>query len=236
MLSRRKNYPALKFLIVFCWCVPIVFMMGCSSVQSPSSAALSDETIGIRTIAVVPFQNVIPEDPLVTYVRCPVSGTYFSSSAAYSGAPEQIIEKALVKKLAILSDITIVASDQVTGAYMRTCADSFKEGPIEVARKVGEQAGVDGVLTGYVYRYRERRGYQYAVEEPASVAFGVYLIRVKNGDMVWKGVFDKTQTSLMENILDVKTFIRGHGTWLTAEQLAEAGIDRILQTFPGGMK
>ena len=125
-----------------------------------------------------------------------------------------------------------IAPDQVKGTYMKICAGSFKAKPVEVVSKVGEELGADGVIVGYVYRYRERRGYQYAVEQPASVAFGIYLIRVGNGELLWKGVYDKTQSSLMENILDVKTFIKGRGTWLTAEQLAEAGIDQVFKTFP----
>lgn len=231
-MNRINLCMALRYVMVFCWCVVFVCMVGCSSVQPPSKAGQAGETTGIRTIAVIPFQNIIPEDPSVNYVRCPVSGTYFSSSAAYPGVPEEVVENAFVKKLTMLQDITVVTSDRVKGAYMRACTDSFKARPVEVMRKVGKEIGVDGVLAGYIYRYRERRGYQYAVEQPASVAFGFYLIRVDDGKLVWKGVYDKTQSSLMENILDVKTFIKGHGTWLTADQLAEAGIDRILKTFP----
>ena len=233
MVSRKNLCLGFKYVIVFCGCILIAFMAGCSSAPPSSTAVLTDENPGIRTIAVIPFQNIIPEDPSVNYVRCPVSGTYFSSSAAYSGSPEEIIEKAVVKKLAMRQKITLVTPDQVKGIYMSACAESFKAGPGEIMRKVGEELGVDGVLAGYIYRYRDRRGYQYAVEQPASVAFGFYLLRVKSGEVVWKGVFDKTQSSLMENILDVKTFIKGYGTWLTAAQLAEAGIDRILKTFPG---
>lgn len=231
-MSRRKFCPALRYVVIFCLWIPLAFVTACSSAKPQSSAVLTDETNRIRTIAVIPFQNIIPEDPSVNYVKCPISGTYFLSSAAYSGAPEEIMGKALVKKLSMLSDIALIAPDQVKGTYMKVCADSFKATPVQVVSKVGVELGADCVIVGYIYRYRERRGYQYAVEQPASVAFGIYLVRVGNGELVWKGVYDKTQSSLMENILDVKTFIKGRGTWLTAEQLAEAGIDQVFKTFP----
>jgi len=56
---------------------------------------------------------------------------------------------------------------------------------------------------------------------------------VTDGAFVWKGIFDKTQRTLMENVFDVSTFIRGRGKWVTAEQLSEEGVDKILETFPG---
>jgi hypothetical protein len=99
-------------------------------------------------------------------------------------------------------------------------------------RKVGKELEADGVIMGYVYRYRERKGYPYSVEKPASVAFGIYLIRVSDGALVWKGIFDRTQGSLMENILQVSSFLKHGGKWLTAEELSEVGVDKILKTFP----
>jgi hypothetical protein len=232
---RRKRPYAWWHIIVLCWCFPVALLAGCSSVQSPatSGTAAADEAPVIKTIAVIPFRNIIPEDPSVGYVKCPLSGAYFLSSVPCSGTPEETIEAALVKKMEKYRNITLVEPGRVRGAYLMARSDSLTAEPYNIILKVGVDLGVDAVLAGYIYRYRERRGYAYAVEQPASVAFGIYLLRVKDGAMVWKGVFDKTQSSLMENILDVKTFIKGHGTWLTAKQLAEAGIDQILTTFPG---
>lgn len=233
-MTKRPHPIAWWHTIALCWSL-VAALTGCSSVHSPAEAgnAAADEPPPIRTIAVIPFQNIIPEDPSVGYVKCPLSGAYFLTSAPCSGTPEETIRTALVKKLEKYRNITLIEPGRADEAYRMARSDSLTAEPNEVIRTVGTNLDVDAVLAGYIYRYRERRGYAYAVEQPASVAFGVYLVRVKDGSLVWKGVFDKTQSSLMENILDVKTFIRGHGRWLTATQLAEAGIEHLLTTFPG---
>ena len=91
----------------------------------------------------------------------------------------------------------------------------------------------DGIVVGYVYRFRERKGYPYSVKRPASVAFEIHLVRVKDGAIVWRGNFDKTQTSLMENLLQMSWFFREGGQWVTAEELAREGVERLLDTYPG---
>jgi hypothetical protein len=234
MYIKRNPYNHVKHCSVFLIiAVVILCLSGCSPRQGTKQTSQSDDAFFFHKIAVIPFQNLIPDDPSVTSVPCPVCGAFYSTSP-YPGNPEKIIEMIFVKKLmAGHKKIDLVSVDRARGAYTRIRADSFKEKPYEILKRVGEELGVDGIVAGYVYRYRDRQGYEYGVERPASVAFDIHLLRVKDGKFVWKGVFDKTQTSLMENVLDVVSFIKGHGKWLTAEQLAEEGVDNIVKTFPG---
>ena len=67
---------------------------------------------------------------------------------------------------------------------------------VDAVRKAGAELEADGVIVGFVYRYRERVGYNYAAEKPASIFFEIQLFRSNDGALVWKGIFDKTQTSL----------------------------------------
>jgi hypothetical protein len=76
-------------------------------------------------------------------------------------------------------------------------------------------------------------GYDFSAERPASVAFEIHLLNVKDGSTIWRGVFDKTQKSLMEDVFQASSFFKGGGKWLTANQLAKQGIDEIFKTFPG---
>jgi len=103
----------------------------------------------------------------------------------------------------------------------------------EAIRKVGTELEADGLIIVYVYRYRERRGYDYAVEKPASVSFEIQLFRCRDGVLVWKGIFDKTQTSLMEDMLGASYFIKDRGRWITAKELAAQGMNDTLKRFPG---
>jgi hypothetical protein len=95
-------------------------------------------------------------------------------------------------------------------------------------RKIGELVYADAVLTGRMLRFRERVGGDIGVQSPASVAFTLELIDVQRGDVVWSTRFDETQKGLSENILSIGD-IRERGLrWLTAEQLAQDGIRKII--------
>ncbi|MDI6725732.1 MAG: hypothetical protein QMD32_02120 [Smithellaceae bacterium] len=99
-------------------------------------------------------------------------------------------------------------------------------------RSLGKEMGVDGLITGNVYRFRDRRGRSYSAQYPASVAFEIGLVRTSDGAVVWRGIFDKTQKSLLENLLDISSFYRQRGRWVTARELAEEGMEDIMQRIP----
>ncbi len=211
---------------VFC----VTFLVGCASRQG-GTAILLQRGVHLEKLAVVPFQVVVPGDPVERIVRCPLSGATFRSCVP-SGNPERKLEEYLVGGLKPSGGCVVIPPREMQGAYQRVSADSMDRSPREVLRAVGKEVGADGVLAGYLFCYRERRGRDYAAERPASVAFCVHLIRVADGVTIWKGVFDKTQGSLMENILDIIPFIRGGGRWMTADELSREGMRVILGKFP----
>jgi hypothetical protein len=95
-------------------------------------------------------------------------------------------------------------------------------------KKIGELVYADAVMTGRMLRYRERVGGELGVQSPASVAFTLELIDVQRGDVIWSGRFDETQKGLSENIFSLGD-IRERGLrWLTAEQLAQDGVRKII--------
>jgi hypothetical protein len=95
-------------------------------------------------------------------------------------------------------------------------------------RKIGELVYADAVMTGRMLRYRERVGGDIGVQSPASVAFTLELIDIQRGDVIWSTRFDETQKGLSENILSLGD-IRERGLrWLTAEQLAQDGVRKII--------
>ena len=91
----------------------------------------------------------------------------------------------------------------------------------------------DLIAVGYVFRYVERIGYDYSVEKPASVAFEINFVNPKDGSTVWRGVFDKTQKSLMEDVFQIASFYKGGGKWLTARELTKQGMNQAFKTFSG---
>ncbi len=83
-------------------------------------------------------------------------------------------------------------------------------------------------MVGHIYRFRERIGTRYSVDSPASVAFDIPLISVKNGRILWVDHLDETQRSLSENLFQLGTFLRRKGTWITAEEMAISGLEDML--------
>jgi hypothetical protein len=98
--------------------------------------------------------------------------------------------------------------------------------------QVGRALGADAVLGGFIYRFRDRTGKDYGVDEVASVAFDLHLIRVRDGRIQWSGRIDETQQPLSSNILNIKKFINRGGKWVTSRQMALEGIEALIAEMP----
>lgn len=183
-------------------------------------------------LALIPFQAVMPQDPSSTTVRCPVCGSVNSSGSMVKGA-EKILQEIVTDKLRDFKELEILPSERTAGVYKRISVDSLKQPLEQVMRKTGKELRADVLAVGFIYHYRERVGYSYSAEHPASVAFEIHLISVKDGSTLWRGIFDKTQKSLMEDVFQASSFFKGGAKWLTARELTKLGVDEVFKTFSG---
>jgi hypothetical protein len=151
----------------------------------------------------------------------------------YAKGSEAVVEGIFLDRLKDEKAFALIPPDRVGGIYEGVTGQLFKADLLDVLKKVGAELEADGIILGYVYRFRERKGFSLSVEKPASVAFEIHLIRVSDGAIVWRGIFDKTQTSLMENLLQIGSFLKEGGKWVTAKELAAEGMDEVLKDFPG---
>lgn len=222
-------YP---FRLLLCGAISVVLLAGCVSKTAGDANTLRRKNVsGLQKIAIVPFQAIHSNDPEITCIRCPVCNTTFRTSA-FTGNPEKKIEGLFLKEISSFQRYSLIPPEDLKQVYKRVSIILSGKNHVEILTKVGREVGADGVIAGYLFYYTERKGLDYSVERPASVAFCVHLIRVQDGTSIWKGVFDKTQSSLMENIFDIVPFIKGGGKWLTAEELSLEGIREILKSFP----
>jgi hypothetical protein len=99
-----------------------------------------------------------------------------------------------------------------------------------MAQEVGTRLEVDGVLTGLVRTYREREGSKLGAK-PAAVGFEVYLVRPSDGTVLWTGEFFEEQKPLTQ---DVAGFFEKGGGFVTADELAELGVQKVMNAFPVG--
>ncbi|HPC86890.1 MAG TPA: hypothetical protein P5238_09295 [Smithellaceae bacterium] len=197
--------------------------------QAEESAKADEKTV--TRVAVIPFQAVLPEEASST-VQCPICGSVNSSGPLSRGA-EKIVEEMATDQLREYKAVVMVPPERVAGVYRRVSTNLLKQSLLQVFLETGRELNADALMAGFVYRYRERVGYDYSVERPAAVAFEIHLISVRDGRTIWRGTFDKTQKSLMEDVFQASSFFRGGAKWLTARQLTKLGVDNIFKTFPG---
>jgi hypothetical protein len=104
------------------------------------------------------------------------------------------------------------------------------QSPELAVKMIAESTQAGSILYLRVYRFKERVGRGIGVTEPASVAFALFLYDGKTGKLLWHEVFDETQKPLSENILNLSLY--KSIKWLTAEELAKNGLEKILSRSP----
>ena len=203
-------------------------ILGCHYYQDALIPAPEGRIVFDR-IAVLPFQQVVPEDLLSGAVRCPLCGTIFSGAKA-AGSPEMVVESLFLEQLEKRKPkFSVISGERVAGIHRQVVSTVSLKTPLQrILSDVGRELGAEGIVTGYVYRFREREGGPFAVNKPASVAFEIHLTRVEDGALVWKDAYDRTQRSLMEDLFQASSW-----KWITAEELAAEGMQQVLKTFPG---
>ncbi|MDQ5985383.1 MAG: hypothetical protein CSYNP_01093 [Syntrophus sp. SKADARSKE-3] len=210
----------------------LALIAGCHNASGVSTSLIQQKDNTFKRIAVLPFQNLNPDEAAKNATVMTVQASAIKTQNS-PDSPERIIQDLFWERLAAQHKMDLVSPDRTGGIFEQEASASYKISLSEAIRKVGADLDADGVAIGYVYRFRERRGYEYSVEKPASVYFEIQLYRCSDGSMVWKGMFDKTQTSLMENMYSASYFVKDRGRWITARELASQGMEDTLKKFPG---
>jgi hypothetical protein len=94
-----------------------------------------------------------------------------------------------------------------------------------IARKVGANLAVIGAVARYV----EREGSALGVTTPASIAYQLVLVRASDGALFTVDRFDHTQQPLTSNLLDLPTFLRAGGRWMTRQEMLEGALGETAQ-------
>jgi hypothetical protein len=209
----------MKFLKSALAVFPFLIACGLSSGNIQSKQATDLEARRIRRIAVIP---PVPRSAAAP-AKSPLPGEP-SEKKAEQQDPDEVLFRLLYSAMIAMPTWQIVSESEV-----RDTANSVPPTDgITRLRRIGEQVYADAVLTGRMLRYRERVGGDIGVKSPASVAFILDLVDVQRGDVVWSARFDETQKGLSENIFALGD-IRERGIrWLTAEQLAQDGVRKLV--------
>ena len=230
-MSYLKSFSGRSQWIFICLASLGSMLIACQqasvNVSEPPSGPLK-----IEKILVLPFKDLSDLPGENPDARSPVSGRIFITGEVAANATDFLTDR-LVTWLQSHTAYEIQIPD-----YSQRPASILDPAGSDLVlnRKnlveLGQKEAVDAVLLGFVYRFRERVGKGFSAESPASVAFDLYLIRVRDGRTVWSASFDETQQSLDQNLFQLGTFLSRGGRWITAEDMATTGLDRILKKFP----
>lgn len=100
---------------------------------------------------------------------------------------------------------------------------------LEYWSRIGRCVPADLLLIPQVFEWRERKGGEWGAEEPAKVVLDLYLLDVRNKELLDRFHYDQEQKSLTEDLLGFGRFIRRGGKWVSAETLAREGIKQGLE-------
>jgi len=223
---RKVGMPVARlFLALVALCI-----LGCAP-GPPVAPPARKEALHIQRVLVMPFKEAPALHGTDRSVRCPVSGAVFERGPIEVGADTYVTQQ-LLAFLKGKTPYTLIPSGPAEGIRSEIISQDPGVSERELLVEMGKKVQADAVVSGMIYRFRQRIGTSFSVDTPASVAFGLHLIRIADSRLIWTGIFDETQHSLSENLLQWRTFVRRGGGWLTAEQLATFGLHDTLATLP----
>ncbi|MDY0191694.1 MAG: hypothetical protein RBR22_13290 [Desulfuromonas sp.] len=197
------------------------------------SAHNTQNSSEIHKLAIAPLISVSSgakqAQALSETLDCALSGLCYLRQETLTPA-ERSLTSLLRQGVAEYYGEALIPQPEVTTQFL-TMPKTDKDTPRDIAIRLGEQLGVDHVLIGILWRFDQRVGSPLSADRPASVAFNLFLLDVVNNRLVWQGSFDKTQKALSDNLFEATLFFKSGVKWLSAEELAEFGIKKTLQSL-----
>ena len=212
--------------------VAVVLMpLGGCAPQKESPSILPD-SVKLKTLAVMPYIDMYSIYGDNVAFNCPLCGRSEVIDVVEKGADE-FLTQSVFTLLQQRGGYQLIPPGEVEGVESTLLLNpEQKMADVDMIVEIGRKLGADGMLLGRVYRFRERRGRAYSAETSASVAFDLLLIQVPQGRLLWEGHYSESQQPLTENLFNINAFFQRKGRWLTAEELAESGLQQVLETFP----
>ena len=201
-----------------------IFIMLCAGLWSCRSSApvtqVSGEFTGTEHVLVLPFKNLAWLYGQSVNVRSPLTGKVFMTGPVAEGADRLLTDMLLdaLRQQTRFQTVRSSEAPEVLGALQST--SDAQRSPLKALAQTGRMLNADLVFQGYLYRFKERLGKDYAAESAASVAFDLYLIDSRAQKVVWSAYFDETQQALTDDLRFIGTFFRRGARWITAEEMA----------------
>ncbi|MGD9161621.1 MAG: hypothetical protein PVG39_24630 [Desulfobacteraceae bacterium] len=227
MLKKGFDFQFARYFLVF---VLIVLVNGCMKKDNIGSG-FSGLPIESDKIVFLGFKPALSTSQEPVIFHNPMTGGSVSSEPLSQSLADIMSDK-MYTLLIDSKDYEFINLREIKNLTDPALYEKSSSDGIEIIQSIGKAVSADVALTGYLYRMHERVGSEHSASSPASVAFDVYLISVKDGSFLWKGSYNKTQKSLSENLLDFKSFLKFKRKWVDANTLAEIGLKELIDKMP----
>jgi hypothetical protein len=236
----------LKNRTLLCWTALFMLTISLSVLRPCSVQAGSFDKVSIESdteqlppgrLAVLPFVKGLLTENFRTKnlspLTCPVNQfcpdlNEGDETVVFMATLDKDLHQIMKKKV----DSNLLPREEAKGRYQALKIDPSEDTTLSIALTLASQMKADYVLVPILWDYSERVGNQLSAEKPAAVSFALYLVSAQQKKRVWKAQFDRAQQSLTDNLLNFKNFFSLGGKWITAEELAQIGIDTMLDDFP----
>ncbi len=224
----------------------VVLAAGCSGWKVSTESSDQLPRYPVRSMALVPFSSITTpqvRDQGAPFLPAPQSIRQHNMSVAIPTDVEPPPGQATVVPAAAAERVTQLFWKRLQtrdGLHLVPLGDSARASAVDgVATRVRPEAAAaavartlkaDAALMGYVSMYQERVGSRLGANPAASVGFEVKVVAA-DGQVLWVGEYYERQRPLTE---DVMGFIQRLGMFVTAEELAEYGVDELMKDFPFG--
>lgn len=219
---------------------------GCSGSKVTTKASNELPRYQVKTMALVPFTTIATpqvRDQGDPFMSTPQSVRRSDISVGVPSSVEPPPRQTVIVPAAAAEKVTQLFWSRLrhrTGVVVaspgdtRKAAASLGEDPLKttpeiVAAAVAKKLKQDAALIGQVLVYQERVGSRLGANPPASVGFEVKVVAA-DGQVLWVGNYYERQRPMTEDFMG---FIH-RWAFVTADELAEYGVDEVLKEFPIG--
>jgi len=247
--NRNRPVEMGRALCAFMLVVLVYAAAGCSGwkVTTESSDLLPRYTV--RSMVLVPFSSIATPQvrdqgsPVVSTPQSISQHDMFSTILSDAEPPPKQVAAVSASAAERVTQLFWKHLQSRKGLHMVPLGDSAKVAaadgvlakakPEAVAAAVARSFKADAALVGYVSMYQERVGSRLGANPTAAVGFEVKVVST-DGQVLWVGNYYERQRPLIEDVIG---FIQRSGMFVTAEELAEYGVDELMKEFPfGGAK
>jgi len=226
--------------------IALLMVAGCSGSKVTTKASAELSRYQIRSIALVPFTTLVtPQVRDVVDQHFSVPPEIRRSDMAMAVPPDthqlsrqtvtvptgagDIVTQLLWSRLKTRQGMTVLPPSEAAKALASQTmpSPSASQSP---AVAVAKQLKADASLIGQVRVYQERVGGRFGASPPATVGF-VAMVVAADGQVLWEGNYYEKQRPMTEDLMG---FIQRRGVFVTAEELAAYGVERMLNEFPFG--